>query len=96
MDIGILLDTAKTQDGYVYKTFMSNYKPKITQNQPQKVIRYEEETKEALGEKLNDTALRVFDVKPYEIVDVFNEKLDFGKIEFEVKLFNELIIFFLA
>ena len=82
MDIGIILAAERTQEGLVYKTFMGNPKPKV--QQVSKVIEYEER-KENLGEILNDTTLRVFDVKPNEIIDVFNEKLDFGKVEFEVK-----------
>ena len=83
MDIGIIISTEKNQSGMIYKVFAE-----IRQKQHYDIgsnnaikIAYEEENKDAI--------YKVYDVQPENIIDIFNEKLDLGKLEPEViKLIN--------
>ena len=82
IDVGILLTTEKTHNGWVYKTLFGDVLPKEA-NDGKLKIAYEEEHK--LEKELTFDTFKVCDVRASEIIDVFNEKLDFGRIELELR-----------
>lgn len=85
LDIGIIICHQSTEKGLMFKVFMTSTMQKnLQQNNGNQVnVAYEEESKESY-EVLTDTTYKVFDLKPTEIIDVFNEKLEIGKIDPEV------------
>ena len=67
---------------------MRAVKPQNTPNEKSKKINisYEEEAKQSFGELINDTTYRLYDIKASDIIDIFNEKLEFGKVDLEVRV----------
>lgn len=84
-NIGIIFASEKTQNGTIFKTLMGNPKMPILKKEDSKKLQigYEEESKQSY-EILNDTSYKVYDLRPSDILDIFNEKIECGKMENEV------------
>lgn len=80
--MGVLIGSEKGTNGIIYKALMGNQPV----DQGKKLEIGYEEQKESFGEILNDTTYKIYEIKPSEILEIFNEKIDMvEKIDPEVK-----------